>query len=124
MVRVWERVLRCNTVRDLRTTLRPGLANCASSLIIMRPELIDLSPSPWSLKVSAQRLNSKKAFAIRTSSEESNEASLLQARWALHHHGIAYRRTSYTPGISELWLRWKLWSFLGRVTVPVLSTGS
>ena len=43
-----------------------------------------------------------------------------QARWALHHHEVLYHRTDYMPGIGELWLRWRLRKWSGRVSVPVL----
>mmetsp|Transcript_29381 Transcript_29381/g.74913 ORF Transcript_29381/g.74913 Transcript_29381/m.74913 type:complete len:254 (+) Transcript_29381:190-951(+) len=62
------------------------------------PELLSIGTSPWSLK----------------------------ARWALKHHGISYRTTPYQPVLGELWLRWRLGKWRGRVSVPVLflSNGS
>lgn len=48
----------------------------------------------------------------------------LQPRWALHYYQIDHRQTNYFAGLMELWLRWKLWQWSGRVTVPVLITPS
>lgn len=48
----------------------------------------------------------------------------LKPRWALHYYQIDHRQTNYFAGLMELWLRWKLWQWSGRVTVPVLITPS
>ncbi len=58
------------------------------------PVLVSLKVSPWSLK----------------------------ARWALKHHRIPYRTQPYLPVLGELLLRWRLWKWSGKVTVPVLLT--
>ena len=46
----------------------------------------------------------------------------LQARWALDYHAAPYDWSVYMPMHSELMLRWKLWQWTGRVSVPVLLT--
>mmetsp|Transcript_36218 Transcript_36218/g.80591 ORF Transcript_36218/g.80591 Transcript_36218/m.80591 type:complete len:280 (-) Transcript_36218:391-1230(-) len=56
------------------------------------PELVSLQVSPWSLK----------------------------ARWALKHHSIQYRTTPHAPVIGDYKLRWRLWKWTGKVTVPIL----
>ena len=43
-----------------------------------------------------------------------------KARWALDHHGVAYRYREYVPMLGEPWLRLRLKQPSGRVTVPVL----
>lgn len=43
-----------------------------------------------------------------------------KARWALDHHGVAYTAREYVPLLGEPWLRWRLRTPLGRVSVPVL----
>ena len=46
----------------------------------------------------------------------------LQARWTLDYHAAPYDWSVYKPLYSELLLRWKLWHWTGRVSVPVLLT--
>jgi glutathione S-transferase len=43
-----------------------------------------------------------------------------RARWALDHHGLAYRETAYTPMLGEPWLRLRIRKFRGPVSIPVL----
>lgn len=47
-----------------------------------------------------------------------------QAKWALDHHGIAYRLRPYVPFVREAALRMQMKKFWGRVTVPVLIDGN
>lgn len=46
-----------------------------------------------------------------------------RARWALDHHGIAYREINQTPVLAELSLRVAARRLSGRVTVPLLVQG-
>jgi glutathione S-transferase len=46
-----------------------------------------------------------------------------QARWALDHCGIEYRRRAYQPLLGEPALRLKLRRFTGPVSVPILDLG-
>jgi glutathione S-transferase len=43
-----------------------------------------------------------------------------KARWALDHHGIAYRYDEFTPLMSELWLRIRAKRPSGTISVPYL----
>ncbi|HVH47467.1 MAG TPA: glutathione S-transferase N-terminal domain-containing protein [Labilithrix sp.] len=43
-----------------------------------------------------------------------------KARWALDHHGLAYRYDEYTPLVSELWLRIRANRPSGIISVPFL----
>ena len=61
-----------------------------------QPTLIHLPYSPWSQK----------------------------ARWALDHHGIAYRTQKYLPMLGEPYLRWRTGRWRRRATVPVLAYDS
>jgi glutathione S-transferase len=60
-----------------------------------QPLLIGLSYSPWTEK----------------------------ARWALDHHGVAYRYSEHVPMIGEALLRARTKRWTGRVTVPALIDG-
>ncbi|MEN9796749.1 MAG: hypothetical protein RL653_445 [Pseudomonadota bacterium] len=44
----------------------------------------------------------------------------MRARLALDAQGLSYRAVPYVPSVSEPGLRWRLGSWRGRVTVPVL----
>lgn len=59
------------------------------------PTLVYLGYSPWSAK----------------------------ARWALAHHGVAYRKVHYVPMLGEPALRMRMRRPTGRVTVPVWIDG-
>lgn len=43
-----------------------------------------------------------------------------KARWALEHHGLAYRYVEYTPLVSEPWLRMRARKWRGPISVPYL----
>ncbi|MBK8172046.1 MAG: glutathione S-transferase [Sandaracinaceae bacterium] len=43
-----------------------------------------------------------------------------QARWALDHHGLAYKFKAYVPFLREAALRLRMKKFWGRVTVPMM----
>src|SRR5690349_1207690 len=43
-----------------------------------------------------------------------------KARWALDHHGVAYRNEVYLPMLGEPALRLRTGRLRGRITVPVL----
>lgn len=45
-----------------------------------------------------------------------------KARWALDHHGIAYREVEHVPLIGEARLRWLAKRPLGKVSAPLLLT--
>ncbi len=60
----------------------------------LRPLLVSIPFSPWSRR----------------------------AKLALQRAGVAFDLRTYTPTLSEPWLRWKLGRAVGQVTVPVLFT--
>ena len=45
-----------------------------------------------------------------------------QVEWALNHHNINYKSTTYTPLLGEGWLRRKTGKKEGLITVPVMFT--
>ncbi len=46
-----------------------------------------------------------------------------KARWALDHHGIAYREVMYAPPIDEVRLRIRTRNLRGRLSVPLMLDG-
>ena len=73
-----------------------ALSVAAHANLLGMMELVSLPFSPWSEK----------------------------ARWALDHHGVAYKSTTYRPLVGEPWLRVRQRRLTGRVSVPVLFDGS
>lgn len=100
-------------------------------------ELIHLPPSAWSLRVSTTReatftfclmkfgrAEASTKSGIRAFHFPNSTSSWLQARWALHHHGIDHSNRDYTPFFDVLCLRWRLRDWRGKITVPVLLTST